>query len=117
MPLDPKEARQYALMFLRLAQTSAYPPARDLYAELANSWLRLAAVTGSRRIRADKAGRLREQKLRPKRMPQLSQRHLHRGAARTTTGRVRMDLAGSSYEIISGDVGRFPIGTPNLIAG
>ncbi len=32
-----------ALTFARLAQTSAYPPARDLYAELANSWLRLAA--------------------------------------------------------------------------
>jgi hypothetical protein len=28
MPLDPKEARQYALMFVRLAPTSAYPPAR-----------------------------------------------------------------------------------------
>jgi hypothetical protein len=43
MPRDPKEAGQYALTFVRLAQTSAYPPARDLYAELANSWRRLAA--------------------------------------------------------------------------
>jgi hypothetical protein len=40
---DPKEARQNALTFVRLAQTSAYPPAREQYAKLANSWLRLAA--------------------------------------------------------------------------
>ena len=40
-------------------------------------------------------------------MPQSTQRYLHRAAARTTTGRVRMGLVGSSYEIISGDEGRF----------
>ena len=40
---DPKEARQRALTFVRLAQTSGYPPARERYAKLANSWLRLAA--------------------------------------------------------------------------
>ena len=43
MPSDPKEARQHALAFVRLAQTSAYPPARERYATLANTWLRLAA--------------------------------------------------------------------------
>jgi hypothetical protein len=45
---DPKEARQHALTFVRLAQTSAYPPARERYAKLANTWLRLAAELENR---------------------------------------------------------------------
>ena len=34
-------------------------------------------------------------KLTPKQMPQTPRRHLHRGAARTTTGRVHLGLVGS----------------------
>jgi hypothetical protein len=43
MPGDPKECRRHALTFVRLAQSSAYPPARERYAKLVNTWLRLAA--------------------------------------------------------------------------
>ena len=55
--------------------------------------------------------------LRPKQLPQSTQRYLHRGAARTTTGRVHMGLVGSSYEINSDDEGMFRIGTPEPVAG
>jgi hypothetical protein len=54
--------------------------------------------------RATEAGRLA---FRPKQIPQSPQRHLHREAARTTTGRVHMGLVGSSYEIMAGGKGRF----------
>ena len=43
MPGDPKECRQHALTCVRLAQTSAYPQAREQFANLAQTWLRLAA--------------------------------------------------------------------------
>jgi hypothetical protein len=42
MPGDPKECRQHALTCVRLAQTSASPQARERFASLANTWLRLA---------------------------------------------------------------------------
>ena len=45
------------------------------------------------------------------------QRHLHRATARTTTDHFRMSLVGSSYEIIAGDEGRFPMGTPDPMVG
>jgi hypothetical protein len=66
---DPKEARQRALTFLRLAETSAYPPARERYAKLAYTWLRLAtelengrkrAVRQTRQHMAKARGRARE---------------------------------------------------------
>jgi hypothetical protein len=40
---DPKECRQHALTCVRLAQTSEYPQARDTFANLAKTWLKLAA--------------------------------------------------------------------------
>jgi hypothetical protein len=43
MPGDPKECRQHALNCVRLAQTAASPQAREQFASLANTWLRLAA--------------------------------------------------------------------------
>ena len=42
MPGDPRECRQHALTCVRLAQTSASPQAREQFASLANTWLRLA---------------------------------------------------------------------------
>ena len=42
MPGDPKECRQQALACIRLAQTSASPQARDRFASLAWTWIRLA---------------------------------------------------------------------------
>ena len=42
MPGDPKECRQQALECIRLAQTSASPQARDRFASLAWTWIRLA---------------------------------------------------------------------------
>jgi hypothetical protein len=42
MPGDPKECRQHALNCVRLAQTSSTPQAREQFASLANTWLRLA---------------------------------------------------------------------------
>ena len=42
MPGDPKECRQRALTCVRLAQTSQYPHARDTFANLAKTWLKLA---------------------------------------------------------------------------
>jgi hypothetical protein len=42
MPGDPKECRQHALTCARLAQTSAIPQARERFASLANTWVRLA---------------------------------------------------------------------------
>ena len=42
MPGDPKECRQHALTCVRLAQTSASPQAREQFASLANTWLKLA---------------------------------------------------------------------------
>jgi hypothetical protein len=55
---DPKEARQRALTFLRLAETSAYPPARERYAKLAYTWLRLATELENGRKRAVRQTRL-----------------------------------------------------------
>jgi hypothetical protein len=43
MPGDPKECRRHALTCARIAQTSPYPEARDQFADLAKTWLRLAA--------------------------------------------------------------------------
>jgi hypothetical protein len=43
MPGDPQECRQHALTCVRLAQTSSTPQAREQFASLANTWLRLAA--------------------------------------------------------------------------
>ena len=42
MPGDPRECRRHALTCVRLAQTSASPQAREEFASLANTWLRLA---------------------------------------------------------------------------
>ena len=42
MPGDPKECRQNALACVRLAQTSASPQAREEFANLARTWIRLA---------------------------------------------------------------------------
>lgn len=42
MPGDPRECRQHALSCLRLAQTSASPQARERFANLARTWIRLA---------------------------------------------------------------------------
>ena len=42
MPGDPKECRQHALACVRLAQNSASPQAREEFANLARTWLRLA---------------------------------------------------------------------------
>jgi hypothetical protein len=42
MPGDPKECREHALTCVRLAQTSASPQARERFANLARTWIRLA---------------------------------------------------------------------------
>jgi hypothetical protein len=42
MPGDPKECRQHALNCARLAQTSPYPHAREHFARLARTWIKLA---------------------------------------------------------------------------
>jgi hypothetical protein len=42
MPGDPQECRQHALTCVRLAQTSSSPHARDHFARLARTWIRLA---------------------------------------------------------------------------
>ena len=42
MPGDPKECRQHALAYVRLAQTSASPQSREEFASLARTWIRLA---------------------------------------------------------------------------
>jgi hypothetical protein len=42
MPSDPKECREHALTCVRLAQTSASPQAREQFANLARTWIRLA---------------------------------------------------------------------------
>jgi hypothetical protein len=42
MPGDPNECRQHALACVRLAQTSASPQAREQFANLARTWIRLA---------------------------------------------------------------------------
>ena len=44
MPGDPRECREQALTCVRLAQTSSTPQAREEFASLANTWLRLAAA-------------------------------------------------------------------------
>jgi hypothetical protein len=42
MPGDPKECRQHALNCVRLAQTAATPQSREHFANLAQTWVRLA---------------------------------------------------------------------------
>jgi hypothetical protein len=42
MPGDPQECRRHALTCVRLAQTSASPQAREQFANLARTWIRLA---------------------------------------------------------------------------
>ena len=42
MPGDPKECRQHALTCVRFAQTSPSPQAKDHFANLARTWIRLA---------------------------------------------------------------------------
>ena len=39
---DPKMCRRHALACVRLAQTSPFQHARDQYANLARTWIRLA---------------------------------------------------------------------------
>jgi hypothetical protein len=42
MPGNPEECRRHALTCVRLAQTSASPQAREQFANLARTWIRLA---------------------------------------------------------------------------
>ena len=42
MPGDPKECRQHALNCVRLAQTATTPQSRERFANLAQTWVRLA---------------------------------------------------------------------------
>jgi hypothetical protein len=42
MPGDPQECRRHALTCVRLAQTSASPQAREEFASLAQTWIKLA---------------------------------------------------------------------------
>jgi hypothetical protein len=42
MPGDPKECRRHALACVRLAQTSPSQKAREEFANLARTWIRLA---------------------------------------------------------------------------
>ena len=42
MPGDPKECRQHALACVQLAQNSASPQAREEFASLAQTWIKLA---------------------------------------------------------------------------
>ena len=42
MPISPAHYRQRALECVRLAQTAATPKARDHFAKLARTWIRLA---------------------------------------------------------------------------
>ena len=42
MPGDPKECRQHALNCVQLAKTAKSPEARDRFARLARTWIRLA---------------------------------------------------------------------------
>ena len=42
MPGDPKECRQHALNCVRLAQTAVTPQSREHFANLAQTWVRLA---------------------------------------------------------------------------
>ena len=42
MPGDPKECRQHALNCVRLAQTATTPQSREQFANLAQTWVRLA---------------------------------------------------------------------------
>jgi hypothetical protein len=43
MPRDSKECRLHALACARLAQTSVTPQAREQFANLAHTWLKIAA--------------------------------------------------------------------------
>ena len=42
MPGDPKECRQHALNCVQLAKTAASPQAREEFANLGRTWIRLA---------------------------------------------------------------------------
>jgi hypothetical protein len=42
MPGEPKECRQHALNCVQLAKTAASPQAREEFANLARTWIRLA---------------------------------------------------------------------------
>ena len=42
MPGDPKECRQHAVNCVQLAKTAESPEARDRFAHLARTWIRLA---------------------------------------------------------------------------
>ncbi len=42
MPGNPKECRRHALTCMQLAQTAQSPEAREHFAELSQTWLRLA---------------------------------------------------------------------------
>ena len=46
MPGDPKECRQHALNCVQLAKTAESPEARDRFAHLARTWIRLAERVG-----------------------------------------------------------------------
>ena len=59
MPGDPKECRQHALNCVQLAKTAELPEARDSFAHLARTWIRLAEAHASgtrRRRRGTRAG-------------------------------------------------------------
>jgi hypothetical protein len=43
MPGDPQECRRHAFTCARLAQTSPHPESRENFANLAQTWLRLAS--------------------------------------------------------------------------
>jgi hypothetical protein len=42
MPGNPKECRRHALACMQISQASASPGAREHFADLARTWLRLA---------------------------------------------------------------------------
>ena len=42
MPGSPKECRRHALACMQISQASASPDAREHFADLARTWLRLA---------------------------------------------------------------------------
>ena len=58
---NPKECRRNALTCMQLAQTAPSPEAREHFAELSQTWLRLAGDIVTPFEGAGKAGKLRQQ--------------------------------------------------------
>ena len=50
MPGSPKECRRHALALMQISQASASPDAREHFAGLARTWLRLAADESGRAL-------------------------------------------------------------------